>query len=204
MKDKIKYIEIAVAVVLCIGAVVFGMIIGNKDEDTDNNKNKYEEAIFVDAEAFDGEKESIGKIVVEIKGEIKKPDVYTLDEGKILKDLIELAGGITEEGDISNINRARKLVNNECVVVSKKGEVVASGEGSSGVLNSGSVSNGLVNINTATVSELDALPDIGPSRAEAIIKYREKSGGFKSVEEIKNISGIGEKSFEKLKERICV
>ena len=144
------------------------------------------------------EKEST-KIVVDIKGEVKKPDIYWLEEDSIIEDLINLAGGLTEEGDLSKINRAEKLNNHQVVVIpnindeENQGEIIIS-----------STSDNKVNINTANLTELDSLSGIGPSKAEAIIKYREENGNFKTIEEIKNVTGIGEGLFEKFKENITI
>ena len=144
-------------------------------------------------------------IVVEIKGEVKKPDVYTLDENAIVKELIEAAGGLTENADLSNINRAKKLQNHELVYIANKNGINKEGTTKNSELNtsnSQATSNNMVNINTATIEQLKTLNGVGDSKAKSIIEYREQSGGFKSIEDIKNVNGIGEKMFEKIKEQI--
>lgn len=146
-------------------------------------------------------------IVVEIKGEVKKPDVYTLNEDAIVKELIEAAGGLTENADLSNINRAKKLQNHELVYILNKNDTnkenLNSSLGSeSDVSKSKGISNSIVNINNATLEELKTLNGIGDSKAKSIIEYREKNGGFKSIEDIKNVTGIGDKMFEMIKEQI--
>lgn len=146
-------------------------------------------------------------IIVEIKGEVKKPDVYTLNEDAIVKELIEAAGGLTENADLSNINRAKKLQNHELVYISNKNDTnkenLNSSLGSeSNVSKSKGISNSIVNINNATLEELKTLNGIGDSKAKSIIEYREKNGGFKSIEDIKNVTGIGDKMFEMIKEQI--
>lgn len=139
-------------------------------------------------------------IVVEIKGEVKKPDVYEVNEGSIIKELIEKAGGLTDDANIDNINRADKLKANQLIVIpNKNNENVNSIPAS---VNNSIVEEGVININTASSSELQKIPGIGESRANSIVEYREKNGGFKSIEEIKNIDGIGDKSFEKIKDKI--
>lgn len=144
---------------------------------------------------------NLPKIVVEIKGEVLKPDVYELNEGSIVKDLIEMAGGLTEDGDTSNINRAKKLQNHELIIVLNKNDennnVTVFNENSS-------YSNNLININSADINELKKITGIGDVKAQSIINYREKNGGFKSIDEIKNVDGIGEKTFEKIKEEIIL
>lgn len=183
------------------------------------------ESIFVDAEIDnDSSKEEFSEssnnkkettielkdknIVVEIKGEVKKPDVYTLDEESIVKDLIDIAGGLTEEANLSNINRAKKLQNHELIYISNINDVSTNGTINSEVsgitnitVNQGG-SNGKININYATLEQLKELNGIGDAKAKKIIDYREKNGGFKSLEDMKNVDGIGEKMFEKIKEQI--
>ena len=144
-------------------------------------------------------------IVVEIKGEVKKPDVYTLNENAIVKELIEAAGGLTENADLNNINRAKKLQNHELVYIENKNDINKEGITKNSELNTSNsqgTSNNIVNINTATIEQLKTLNGIGDSKAKSIIEYREQSGGFKSIEDIKNVNGIGEKMFEKIKEQI--
>lgn len=144
-------------------------------------------------------------IVVEIKGEVKKPDVYTLNENAIIKELIEEAGGLTENADLSNINRAKKLQNHELVYIANKNDITKESRNTnseSNTSNSQGISNTIVNINTATIEQLKTLNGIGDSKAKSIIEYREQNGGFKSKEDIKNVTGIGEKMFERIKEQI--
>ncbi|MCE5222144.1 MAG: helix-hairpin-helix domain-containing protein [Clostridium sp.] len=144
-------------------------------------------------------------IVVEIKGEVKKPDVYTLNENAIIKELIEAAGGLTENADLSNINRAKKLQNHELVYIANKSDITKEDRNTNSELNTSNnqgVTNSIVNINTATIEQLKTLNGIGDSKAKSIIEYREQNGGFKSKEDIKNVTGIGEKMFERIKEQI--
>lgn len=147
------------------------------------------------------------QITVEIKGEVTNPDVYILEEGSIIKDLIDIAGGLTINGDISKINRADKLRAHQLVYIPNKSDniksVEVSGNVVEGAIQSSSDSN-IININTATKDELKKISGIGDSKAQKIIDYREKNGGFNSIEDIKNVDGIGEKTFESLKEEIEV
>ena len=123
-----------------------------------------------------------------------------MQEGSIVKDLIEKAGGLTSEANITNINRAKKLQNHELVIISNIND-----ENNNTVFNEVIIeSNGLININLADINELKKITGIGDVKAQSIIEYREKNGGFKSVDEIKNVDGIGEKTFEKIKEKITL
>lgn len=149
------------------------------------------------------------KIVVEIKGEVARPDVYQLEEGSIIKDLIDMAGGVTEEADLSRINRAEELLNHELIII---GNINDETESSVVQNNSTYSSNGnnsdkvstLININTADLEQLKEITGIGNIKAQSIIDYREANGGFKSLEELKNVDGIGDKTFEKIKEQITL
>ena len=142
-------------------------------------------------------------IVVEIKGEVMNPDVYTLNEGSIIKDLIEIAGGLTENADISNINRAKEIKNHELIVIRNINDpnIEEKGEPKYNETNEES-DDGKISINDSDLSKLKEIPGIGDVKANAIILYREKNNGFKSIDELKNIDGIGEKTFEKIKDSI--
>lgn len=190
---------------ITIGIIIFLFFLISYFSGGSSELNKNNESIFVEEnESMEvitkkEEKESV-KIVVDIKGEIKNPNIYWLEEGCIIEDLINVAGGITEEGDLSKINRAQKLNDHEVVIIpninDKESEIES-------IIPSSNNEN-KVNINTASINELDTLSGIGPSKAEAIIKYREENGTFKSIEEIKNVTGIGEALFEKFKENITI
>ena len=141
-------------------------------------------------------------IPVEIKGEVIKPDVYIIEEGTIVKELINMAGGLTAQGDTSGINQAQTLREGMCVVVpsiNSSDSVPTAG----GILPTKGVSD-IVNINTATLAELNSLPGIGDVTAQRIIDYREEKGGFKSKEELKNVERIGEATYNKLKDKIDI
>nr|WP_207718402.1 helix-hairpin-helix domain-containing protein [Clostridium beijerinckii] len=141
-------------------------------------------------------------IVVEIKGEVKKPDVYTMSEDSIVKDLIDISGGLTENADLSNINRAKKLQDHELIYISNKNDENKEIQTVNSNSSNKDISNKKINLNSATLDQLKTLNGIGDSKAKGIIEYREKSGGFKSIEEIKNVSGIGDNMFERIKEQI--
>ena len=197
-----------------IGTILIGIIIflffiisyftgGQSKLNKNNNESIFvEENDSMEVISKKEEKEST-KIVVDIKGEVKKPDIYWLEEDSIIEDLINIAGGVTEEGDLSKINRAEKLNNHEVVVIPNINDEESEGE----TIISSTINNNKdnkININTANSAELDSLSGIGPSKAEAIIKYREENGNFKTIEEIKNVTGIGEGLFEKFKENITI
>ena len=142
-------------------------------------------------------------IVVEIKGEVMNPDVYTLNEGSIIKDLIEAAGGLTQDADISNINRAKEIKNHELIIIRNINDLNIEEEYATEDKEINEESDdGKISINDSDLSKLKEIPGIGEVKANSIISYREKNNGFKSIEELKNVDGIGEKTFEKIKDSI--
>ena len=173
----------------------------------DESKSKDEEQEEV-LESVEGVKSNTinlnkNKIVAEIKGEVVKPDVYTLNEGSIIRDLIEAAGGLTPEADISNINRAKELSNHELIIIKNINDEVIDVEAENNEVNEES-DDGKISINDSDISKLKEIPGIGEVKANSIISYREKNNGFKSIEELKNVDGIGEKTFEKIKNNIKI
>ncbi len=135
---------------------------------------------------------TVSYIYVDIKGAIKNPSVYRVTAGTRLFQLIEIAGGLTSDCDTKSINLSKKLSDEESIYIPFLGDEISS------------ISDNLININTATKDELDSLPGIGAVTAEAIINYRTNIGVFKKIEDIMNVSGIGESSFEKIKDYITV
>jgi len=148
--------------------------------------------------------ETPGPLRVYISGAVLRPAVYELSADAILLDAITAAGGFTAEADQATVNLALPLRDGMHVHVPVPGDepVVELGgdERSSGI----NLSSALVNINTATLEELDTLPGIGPSIAQKIIDYRENNGAFSAVEEIDRVSGIGPAKLEEIRELITV
>ena len=153
-------------------------------------------------------------IYVYVCGAVVTPGVYELPEGSRLYEAVELAGGCLPDADEAYHNLAREVFDGERLYILSKeesrelslkerveGETVAPGTVTE---STGTTKQEIVNLNTATVAQLTTLPGIGEARAESIIEYREKVGGFLAAEEIMNISGIGEAMFEKIKDRITV
>ena len=139
--------------------------------------------------------EEVGQIIVDVEGEILNPGVYQLPAGSRVSDAIRAAGGFTDSAVALTINQAQTLSDGEQIIVSS---VDATKEDSL------TEDDGLVNINNASKDELMTLPGIGESRAEDIISYRDTNGGFKSAEDIKNVPGIKEGLYKKIKDRIKV
>ena len=140
-------------------------------------------------------------ISVYVSGAVRNPDVFQLTPGSNVKDAIAAAGGASDEADLDRINLAAHLTDQMHVQVPRKGEspaVPPPGE------TPARASGALININTATLEELDTLPNIGPAYAQAIVDYRNEHGPFKTIEDIKNVPHIGDSTFEKIRDKITV
>ena len=163
------------------------------------------EPIWMEAESEQLEKEKQDikttpeKIFIDLKGAIKKPGLYEVEEGERVYDVVEKAGGLLKTADEKQINFAMKLYDEMVIYIPEINEL---GPEVSYPAEMNSNNDEKVNINQADAAELETLPGIGPSKAATIIQYREENGSFKEIEELMNISGIGEKTFEKLKEQI--
>ncbi len=161
----------------------------------------------------DPEDEEETTIYVYVCGQVREAGVYQMPYGCRIYQVIEEAGGVTEEADISAVNQAAKAEDGQKIYIPEEGELLsgasegddtASGQVSGAEEISGVSGDGKVNINTADKDELMTLSGIGESRAESIVKYREEHGSFSRTEELKNISGIGDGIYNKIREDICV
>jgi competence protein ComEA len=159
---------------------------------------------------------------VHVSGAVRNPGVYRLDPGSIIDDAVEAAGGPTDDADLDHINLALELYDQQQVYVPRVGEptpeltLPSASPTPTNTLPSGSPAPtptagekevtppGKVNINTATVEQLDTLPGIGPAIAQRIVDYRQANGPFAEPEDIMNVSGIGPATFEKLQDLITV
>ncbi|WP_246081974.1 helix-hairpin-helix domain-containing protein [Peptacetobacter hominis] len=146
----------------------------------------------------------INEVVVYISGAVKNPGVLTMTSEDRLADAIEMVGGTVDGADMNAVNLAEKLADGKHYIIPKIGENVAPSGNNQVSASNSKGSDGKININTATAEELDKLPGVGESTAQKIISYREESGGFKSVEELKNVNGIGDKKFEDMKDSVTI
>ena len=217
---------------LVIGIGVFVWLIGFMLL-INNNKKIDDDSVVAVNEVLEEKKEEAvvpkeEKIIhIDIKGNVKKPGVYEVKEGTIVNDVIKLAGGLKSGATTKNINLSKKVKDEMVIYIYTSNElkkynnnqvecncddvIISSCEGSSIIYNKSSNNNEeavlgttLININTASISELMTLSGIGESKAKTIIEYREKNGAFKSIEDIKNVSGIGEAAYQKIKDYITV
>ncbi len=163
-------------------------------------------------------KETVMLISVYICGEVNKPGIYEAPKGVMLNDIIEDAGGLTEDASVNNINFVYQITGNMSIYIPSKSEIEKGFNGGDiirqeGVYvwgnqqgsgsDTGSTGISIVNINTATIDELKTLPGIGEVTAQAIVDYRAKNP-FKTIEDIKNVTGIGDSKYNRIKDYICV
>lgn len=171
-------------------------ILVENTSDVQNNNNSNEENI----------------VVVHITGSVKKPGIVRLKEGSRIEDAIESAGGITENADISKVNLAYVLddgikIRIPSITDEEIEDVMTDGSGENIIVENDTSSvtqNQKININKATETELQSLPGIGASLASRIVEYRNQNGKFASIEDIKNVNGIGENKYSNIKELIYV
>ena len=197
LREKKKWI-IGIGLILLAGAGFFFYPVGEKDnlfQPVSNNTSTQPKE-----EKVGGDAKQKVEIVVDLKGAIKHPGIYHLATGARLYQAIEMAGGTLEKADIRQINGAQILQDGEAVYIPSIGENNENPDNGVGSLNpNSSGTNKKININKASEEELQNLTGIGPSKAKAIVQYREEHGAFKSVDDLKNVTGIGDKTLEKIK-----
>lgn len=193
---EMKQIIFLITIVLLVSLVLF-LHFRNDKNDVALNLSSYEGNF----ETMDLTEDSVvsDKLVVDVKGAVKRPGVYELEQGKRMHDLITMAGGYLDEAEELKLNLAQLLHDEMMIYVPFKGEEPLEHmpiEGSEST-------NGTININRAEATTLEQLPGIGPAKAQAIVAYREENGPFKTVEDLLQVSGIGPKSIEKLREQVA-
>ncbi len=209
MIDSVKKYKwfIVGSFVIVAGMLFFARGLGNETEEENEwtIPSEEEKDTEVSEETLDQEPEV--KNLVDVKGAVKNPGVYEVRLDDRVIDVIEEAGGLKEGADETKINFAQRVTDEMVLYIPLIGEdgenmIVSAGAGLTST--SASQEAGKININTATSDELQNLPGIGPSKAEAIIAYREDSGLFQTIDDLKLVTGIGDKTFEKLKDFIIV
>jgi competence protein ComEA len=144
-----------------------------------------------------------GRVFVHVAGAVRRPGVYTLRAGARVADAVERAGGARPAADLSAVNLAAKLEDGRQVLVPRRGPAVGTSAGASTAAAPGAPT-APVNLNTATLEQLDTLDGVGPATAQKILAYRQEHGGFSSVEELGQVSGIGEKRMAALRDHVTV
>jgi len=208
------------SIVMLIGCSIF-LIVGyilsqpksaNDEEVLLESKAQYKDSKVsqvsgeLDSNAENNNLDEFKKIIVEIKGEVRNPNVYTMDSNSRVNDLIKRAGGFTNEADLMSINSSLKLKDEDCIIIYNKNEEKNIGLNNSiNRRNENTKADGdKININTASKEELNSIPGIGDVTAQKIIDYRESQGEFKSIEELTKIDRIGPKTLEKIRDKIQV
>ena len=221
---KQKIIIILIGIILIIAFLYYtyakdeNMILSEELEVTNTTESTEE------SENIAEEKQET--IVVHVSGAVNKEGMIELEENSRISDAIDKAEGLKENADTKNINLAFKLEDGMKIYIPTTEETaeemaqegkddktqnyitssggVVQGEKDSTTTTSGEQKTGKININTATQTELETLPGIGPSTSLKIVNYREENGDFQSIEQIKEVSGIGDAKYENIKDLICV
>lgn len=230
---KLITIITVMIIISAIAIVKYSLLQSEEVEVIEDTSLLLEEQEQLDEEPSEENIPVVEKIFVDIKGEVALPGVYEIENNKKVIDVIGLAGGFTEKADTSLINLAKqvtnemviiiyskeevkkalkedeiaKVVDKQCICPKIKNDACLNNENQMETDNDNEQSNSstkLVNLNTATLEELQTLDGVGESKAKAIIEYRESLGRFKNIEELKQVSGIGEALYEKIKDRLTV
>lgn len=195
--EKDKIIKIIIATIIGVCAILYYILNGNDSYEEILTNEIVVNEVTVSEQIVEKE-----KIKVYITGEVKNPGVIELDEGSRIDDAINMAGGLTQDADLSNINLAYEIDDGEKICIPNINEENDSEETQNKANESSS--NKKVNINKAGISELTQIPGIGASTAEKIVSYREENGKFSTIEDIKNVTGIGNSKYNSIKEYISV
>ncbi|OEH93679.1 helix-hairpin-helix domain-containing protein [Bacillus solimangrovi] len=189
LQEHKKWLLIIIAsIIFCLGLLVYRPV---QDDDLP-------EELFIDEKESETNREEdiTHTIIVDIKGAVMNPGVYEVVNDARVVDGIQMAGGFKEKADESQINLAQKLVDEMVIFVPEEGEVL--------IEQSFKENGGKININRTDVEDLQQLSGIGPSKAKAIVDYRDQNGEFKNIESILDVAGIGEGTFSKIQDEITV
>lgn len=210
LTKKQKIVVIAIAGIVVIGIMYF---IYNKNQVKEDIN--IENEILVNNVITNENHTNDDIVIIHITGSVKNPGIVKLKEGSRIEDAIESAGGLTENADITKVNLAYVVEDGTKIKIPSASEedigdedIIDSKSGDNIIIEENAVpsnnSSQTININKATEKEFETLPGIGPSLASKIIEYRNQNGKFESIEDIKNVNGIGDNKYEKIKDLITV
>lgn len=232
MKKNLKWVILTFFIIGIV--FLFFLNNYSKSAKKETLKEEPEELIFKEEKEETNKKDNQKEnVFVDIKGAIANPGVYELEQNKKVIDVVNLAGGFLENANTQTINLAKKVTNEMVIIIYTNEEIklAMTEEKTAKVIDNTCVCPVLkndacinknetkkdkatsneqetitepININTASASDFDKLPGIGASKAEAIVQYREKNGPFEKIEDLKEISGIGDALFEKIKDYITI
>ncbi|MDN6194593.1 MAG: helix-hairpin-helix domain-containing protein, partial [Alkalibacterium sp.] len=216
--NQIKYIkEIGLGVLFFSVLLILYFSFLKNSENTDHMDDVVTLETLVEDGAEDGVKEKqndienkldieeapsiSSEVVIDIKGAVKKPGVFSLETTERVIDAVDAAGGVLENADTKHINFAQMLEDEMYIYIPEIGEEISQ---TVDLETKNQIKGEMININHADENDFATLDGIGPSKAAAIIDYRDENGSFKTIEDLLNVTGIGEKTFDKIKERLKV
>ncbi|WP_245835734.1 helix-hairpin-helix domain-containing protein [Virgibacillus ndiopensis] len=183
-------------ILIGVGIIIF-LFINNDDNKTSTSEFSPNLDTQKSVPKSNEQENEKGIAIVDVKGEVLHPGVYEISTASRVNDVIEMAGDFTEQADQTMVNLAQKVQDEMIIIIPKVGEVEASAS-------KGGEASKKVRINYATQEEIESLNGIGPSKAQAILQYREENGYFQTVDDLLNVSGIGAKTLDNLKEDIQI
>ena len=204
MKNKNKYLLITIILVFTLLTVMVINLNANSKEyiigDTDSSIMQ-DESIAEDAEEENYEQEENSKVTVFVSGEVLNQRVVEIEKGKRLIDAVEICGGLTEKADLNAVNLA--------LVLEEEGHYIIPAIGDTNVVNATNLnqmnsSSNLVNINSADIEILKTLPGVGDVLGQRILDKREELGKFTSIDQLNDVSGIGDKKFSDIKDKVTI
>lgn len=215
MENKKSFFKKSIVIITILIISILGIIFYKNEGDEfivyDESLLEEDAKIKTNSENVTNFEDSIqksNKIKIYITGEVNNPGVKELEDGSRIEDAISIAGGLTNFANISDVNLAYTLEDGQKIYIPNVNEEITeyiSTENGDGIVEESTTKNsGRVNINSADITQLCELPGVGESLASRIVAYREENGKYKSIEDLKNVTGIGEKKFESLKEYIVV
>ena len=141
--------------------------------------------------------------LVQVAGEVNRPGVYSVQSGARVEQAVERAGGLTQHADPAGVNLVARVQDGQQVIVPRKGAApaTAAGSGASGAAAPGAAA-GPISLSSASAAQLESLDGVGPTLAQRIVQYRQVHGGFRSLDELRQVQGIGEKRFDALRKAI--